>query len=128
MTKHKLLAELEEGLKHLKKSFGQREIVFNFTEAAKTLGLSRMSIYRYRRRYPDFPALPTFKTVVHIWAEQKGIPRKPGPLPSYRRKQVVYMHEELGQPFTKIARELGISFQAVRQIWKRHQQNGPDTE
>ncbi len=88
MTKHKALAKLDEGLRHLKKNFGGSEIVANYAEVARMLGLSRMTIWRYRQLYVDFPKPPTFKVVVRIWAEQKGIPRKRGPRPTCQRKLV----------------------------------------
>ncbi len=91
MSKHKALAELQEGMRHLKNNSAQRAIVSNYAEVAKTLGVSRMSIYRYRQLFADFPACPTLKVVVRIWAEQKGIPRKRGPRPSHPRKQVVQL-------------------------------------
>lgn len=93
---HKLLAELEEGLRNLKKNFAQREIVSNFAEVARTLGLSRMTIYRYRQLYADIPSLPTYKTVLRIWAAQKRIPRKRGPRPLRTTKEVGQTQSDTG--------------------------------
>ncbi|MBI4483213.1 MAG: hypothetical protein HY652_10015 [Acidobacteria bacterium] len=79
-----------------------------------------MPAYRYRRDLPDFPTLPTFKSVVRNWARTHGIPRKRGPYRSHRRAQIAYMREHEGRTFRQIAEEMEISPQAAHQLWKRH--------
>ena len=85
------IKELRDDIARMKRSrrrppFEAREVIYTKTEMARTLGLSRMSIYRYMDWFPDFPrALPTFKWVLRNWAAKRGIPRKPGPAPSVRR-------------------------------------------
>ncbi len=76
-----------------KKPFHQRELIYTVSEIAKTLGLSEMSIYRYRRFLPDFPKLPTFKGGLRNWARHR-VPFKKGPLPSEIRRVVVRMRGE----------------------------------
>ena len=49
-----------------KRPFHERELIYTVSEIAKTLGLSEMSIYRYRRFFPNFPKLPTFKSGLRI--------------------------------------------------------------
>jgi hypothetical protein len=77
-----------------------------------------MSIYRYRRFFPDFPKLPTFKGGIRNWAKNR-VPFKRGPLPSEMRRIVVRMREE-GKTFREIGQGLGISHQAAYGLWKRH--------
>ena len=101
-----------------KRPFEQRELIFTVSEIAKTLGLSEMSIYRYRRFFPDFPQLPTFKGGLRNWAKHR-VPFKRGPLPSEKRRVVVRMREQ-GKTFRQIGKIMGISHQAAHQHWKRH--------
>ncbi len=102
------LAEFERDLRSLKSRFQeqrpyeQREIIFTLAEVARTLALSRMSIYRYRQMFPDLPKLPTFKASVRGWAERHGLPRKRGPLPGQNRKMAVAMREE-GKTLSQVA-------------------------
>jgi uncharacterized protein YheU (UPF0270 family) len=111
---------ITEERRNMKRNLAHREIVLTLAEAAEVIGISRMSLFRYQQYLPDFPSLPTFKMALRWWAERHGLPRRRGPLPSFRQKQVVYMHGGLKQSFTEIARELGISVQAAAQLWKRH--------
>jgi len=101
-----------------KKPFHERELIYTVSEIAKTLGLSEMSIYRYRRFFPDFPKLPTFKGGIRNWARYR-VPFKRGPLPSEIRRVVVRMREE-GKTFRQIGKIMGISHQAAHQHFKRH--------
>ncbi len=102
-----------------KKPFHQRELIFTVSEIARTLGLSEMSIYRYRRDFgSEFPKLPTFKAGIRNWARHR-VPFKRGPLPSEIRRVVVRMRGE-GKTFRQIGKILGISHQAAHQHWKRH--------
>ncbi|MCH6546555.1 MAG: hypothetical protein IH796_11250 [Deltaproteobacteria bacterium] len=101
-----------------KKPFHQRELIYSVSEIAKTLGLSEMSIYRYRRFFPDFPKLITSKGAVRNWARHR-VPFKRGPLPSEIRRVVVRMREQ-GRTFRQIGKALMISHQAAHQHWKRH--------
>ncbi len=105
-------------LKAKKKPFHQRELIYSVSEIAKTLGLSEMTIYRYRRFFPDFPKLPTFKASVSNWARHR-VPFKRGPLPSEIRRVVVRMRGD-GKTFRQIGQVLGISHQAAYGLWKRH--------
>jgi len=101
-----------------KRPFHERELIYTVSEIAKTLGLSEMSIYRYRRFFPDFPKLPTFKGGIRNWAKNR-VPFKRGPLPSEIRRLVVRMRER-GKTFREIGKILRISHQAVHGHWKRH--------
>lgn len=103
-----------------KRPFHERELIFSYVEISKTLGVTPMSVYRYKRDYPTFPKPITSKAAVQNFARSYGIPRKKGPQPSYRRKQVVYMREQEGKTFRQIAKILRISHQAAHQHWKRH--------
>jgi len=94
-------------------------LIYSVSEIAKTLGLSEMSIYRYRRDFPDFPKPITSKAAVSNWARRHGIPMKRGPLPSEIRRVVVRMREQ-GKTFRQIGKILGISYQAAHQHFKRH--------
>jgi hypothetical protein len=83
------ICEMRDELAGLRRSsrrapFEQRETIYNRTELARTLGVSRMSIWRYSYQVPDFPPLPTLKIVARRWAEKWGLPRKRGPAPSAR--------------------------------------------
>ncbi len=102
-----------------RRPFHARELIYTMSEIAKTLQLSEMSVYRYRRDFPDFPKLPTSKAGVSHWARRHGIPMKRGPLPSEIRRIVVRMREE-GKTFRQIGQVLGISHQAAYGLWKRH--------
>ena len=101
-----------------KRPFHQRELIYSVSEIARTLGLSEMSIYRYRRFFPDFPKLPTFKGGIRNWAKHR-VPFRKGPLPSEMRRVVVRMREQ-GKTFREIGKVMGISHQAAHQHWKRH--------
>ena len=101
-----------------RRPFHERELIYTVSEIARTLGLSEMSIYRYRRFFPDFPKLPTFKGGLRNWAKNR-VPFKRGPLPSEIRRLVVRMREE-GRTFRQIGKALRISHQAAHQHWKRH--------
>ncbi len=101
-----------------RRPFHERELIYTVSEIAKTLGLSEMSIYRYRRFFPDFPKLPTFKGGIRNWARHR-VPFKRGPLPSEIRRVVVRMRGE-GKTFRQIGKVLGISHQAAYGLWKRH--------
>ena len=101
--------------------FEQRELIFTVSELAKTLGLSEMSIYRYRRIYPNFPKPIAFKAAVRNWAKHR-VPFKKGPQPSEKRRVVVRMREE-GKKFREIGKIMGISHQAAHQHWIRHLRN-----
>jgi len=105
-------------LKAKKRPFHERELIYTVSEIAKTLGLSEMSIYRYRRFFPNFPKLPTFKTGIRNWARHR-VPFKRGPLPSEKWRVVVRMREQ-GKTFRQIGKIMGISHQAAHQHWKRH--------
>ncbi len=105
-------------LRAKKKPFHQRELIYSVSEIARTLGLSEMSIYRYRRDFPNFPKLITSKGAVLNWARHR-VPLKRGPLPSELRRVVVRMREE-GKTFRQIGKIMGISHQAAHQHWKRH--------
>ncbi len=94
-----------------KKPFHQRELIYSVSEIARTLGLSEMTIYRYRRNFPDFPKLITSKGAVLNWARHR-VPFKRGPLPSEIRRVVVRMREQ-GKTFRQIGKILGMSHQAV---------------
>jgi predicted DNA-binding transcriptional regulator AlpA len=48
-------------------------IIRNWAEAAEVLGMSRMSIWRYRQEL-SAPPLPTFKSTIRRWAEEYGLP------------------------------------------------------
>jgi len=106
-------------LKARSRSFHERELIYSYAEIAKTLGLSLMTIYRYRRDFPDFPHPLTAKATVSNWARRHHLPRKRGPLPSEMRREVIRMKEE-GRTFRKIGQLLGISHQAAHGHWKRH--------
>ncbi len=108
----------KKDLRFSKRPFEQRELIFTVSEIARTLDLSEMSIYRYRRFFPDFPKLPTFKGGLRNWARHR-VPFKRGPLPSEIRRVVVRMRER-GKTFREIGKILGISHQAAHQHWKRH--------
>lgn len=107
-------------LKLSKRPFHERELIVSYVEIAKTIGVTPMSVYRYKRDYHTFPKPITSKAAVLNFARSYGIPRKKGPQPSYRRKQVVCMREQEGKTFRQIGKELGISHQAAHQLWKRH--------
>ena len=106
-------------LKAKKKPFHLREFIYTMSEIARTLGVSEMSVYRYRRDFPNFPKPITFKAAITSWARRYGIPRKRGPLPAEMRRVVVRMRDE-GRTFREIGKILGISHQAAHQHWKRH--------
>ncbi len=108
----------KEDFRFSKRPFEQRELIFTVSEIARTLGGSEMSVYRYRRFFPDFPKLPTFKGGLRNWARHR-VPFKRGPLPSEMRRVVVRMRGE-GKTFRQIGQILGISHQAAHQHWKRH--------
>jgi hypothetical protein len=78
------LKQLREMLGQLKRQrvsqrpLSERELVFNWAEVAQVLGLSRMSLWRYRQELPP-PPLPTFKSAIRRWAQAYGLPRKRGP-------------------------------------------------
>ena len=107
-----------QGRRAKQRPFEQRELIFPVSEIAKTLGLSEMSIYRYRRYFPNFPKLPTFKGGLRNWAKHR-VPFKRGPLPSEKWRVVVRMREQ-GKTFREIGKIMGISHQAAHQHWKRH--------
>ena len=102
-----------------KRPFHERELIYSVSEIARTLGLSEMSIYRYRQIYPNFPRPITSKAAVTNWARHR-VPRKRGPLSSEMRRVVVRMREKEGRTFRQIAKVLGISHQAAHGHWKRH--------
>jgi len=104
-----------------KRPFHKRELIYTISEVARTLGVSGMSVYRYRRNFPDFPNPNpiTSKAAVTAWARRHGIPLKRGPLPSEIRRVVVRMREK-GKTFRQIGQVLGISHQAAFGLWKRH--------
>jgi len=106
-------------LRAKKKPLHERELIYSYAEIAKTLGLSLMTIYRYRI-FPDFPNPITSKAAVTNWARHRGLPRKRGPYPGEMRKEVVQMRKE-GRTFRQIGQVLGISRQAAHGHWKRHQ-------
>ncbi len=101
-----------------KKPFHQRELIYSVSEIARTLGLSEMSVYRYRRLFFNFPRPITSKAAVRNWARHR-VPLKRGPLPSEIRRVVVRMREQ-GKTFREIGKVMGISHQAVHQHCKRH--------
>ncbi len=101
-----------------RRPFHERELIYTVSEIARTLGISEMSIYRYRRFFPDFPKLPTFKGGVRNWARNR-VPFKRGPLPSEIRRVVVRMRGE-GKTFRQIGKALRISHQAAHGHWKRN--------
>jgi len=101
-----------------KRPFEQRELIFIVSEIARTLGLSEMTIYRYRRLFFNFPRPITSKGAVLNWARHR-VPFKRGPRPSEIRRVVVRMREE-GKTFREIGKILRISYQAAHQHWKRH--------
>ena len=101
-----------------KRPFEQRELIFTVSEIARTLGLSEMSIYRYRRLFFNFPRPITSKGAVLNWARHR-VPLRRGPLPSETRRVVVRMREQ-GKTFRQIGQVLGISHQAAYGLWKRH--------
>jgi len=102
-----------------RRPFHERELIYTVSEIARTLGLSEMSIYRYRRDFgSDFPKLPTFKGGIRNWARHR-VPFKRGPLPSEIRRVVVRMREQ-GKTFRQIGQILGISHQAAHGHCKRH--------
>ncbi len=105
-------------LRAKKKPFHQRELIYSVSEIARTLGLSEMSIYRYRRLFFNFPRPITSKGAVLNWARHR-VPFKRGPLPSEIRRVVVRMRGE-GKTFREIGKILGISHQAAHQHWQRH--------
>ena len=113
-----MLVPYSKVLRLKKRPFEQREFIFTVSEIAKTLGLSEMSIYRYRRFFPHFPKPITTKGAVRNWARGR-VPFKKGPLPSEIRRVVVRMREE-GKTFRHIGKALRISHQAAQQHWKRH--------
>jgi hypothetical protein len=96
----------------------QREILYTLGEVAQTIGVSRMSVYRYRKYYPDFPYPPVFRCAVLNWARRRELPRMRGPQPSHRRQMVVWMRNQ-GESFWRIAADLGISVRAVYGLWQR---------
>ncbi len=108
-------------LRAKKRPFHQREFIYTMSEVARTLGVSEMSVYRYRRDFPNFPnpSPITSKAAVTNWARTYGIPRQRGPLPSEMRRVVVRMRGE-GKTFREIGKILGISHQAAHQHWQRH--------
>jgi DNA-binding XRE family transcriptional regulator len=120
-----LLTELRKGLLDLKPRekgdpfFG--EIIRTFEQAARVIGVSRMSLFRYREMFGDFPPLPTFKIALKWWKEKHGLPRKRGPLPGQRSKMVVSLREEQGLSFAEIGKKLGIAKASAWQAWRRHQ-------
>jgi hypothetical protein len=74
------LREIRQAIKQLRqrRPLAERELVMNWAEAAQVLGVSRMSIWRYRQATLA-PQLPSFKTAVRRWAQTYGLPRKRGP-------------------------------------------------
>ena len=108
-----------QGRRVKKRPFEQRELIFTVSEIARTLLVTPQSVYRYQRAFPDFPKLPTSKAGVTHWARRHGIPMKRGPRPSEIRRVVVRMREQ-GKTFRQIGKILGISHQAVHQLFKRH--------
>jgi DNA-binding XRE family transcriptional regulator len=121
-----LLEEFRKGLSGLKpREKGDPfwgEIIRTFEEAARVIGVSRMSLFRYREMLGDFPPLPTFKIALRWWKQKHGLPRKRGPLPGQRSKMVVFLREEQGLTFAEIGRRLGIQRASAFQLWKRHLQ------
>lgn len=107
-----------QGRRAKQRPFEQRELIYTVSEIAKTLGLSEMSIYQYRRFFPNFPKLPTFKGGLRNWARDR-VPFQRGPLPSEKWRVVVRMREQ-GKTFREIGKIMGISHQAAHQSWKRH--------
>ncbi len=105
-------------LRAKKRPFHERELIYTVSEIARTLGLSEMSIYRYRRLFFNFPRPITSKGAVLNWARHR-VPLKRGPLPSEIRRVVVRMRGE-GKTFRQIGKILSISHQAAHQQWKRH--------
>jgi len=106
-------------LKARSRPFHERELIYSYAEIAKTLGLSLITIHRYRNIFPDFPKPITSKAAVTNWARHRGLPRKRGPYPGEMRREVIRMKEE-GKTFRKIGKLLGISHQAAHGQWKRH--------
>ncbi len=107
-----------QGRRATKRPFHEREMIYTVSEIAKTLGLSEMSIYRYRRFFPDFPKPITSKAAVRNWARDR-VPFKRGPLPSEKWRVVVRMRGQ-GKTFREIGKIMGISHQAAHQHWKKH--------
>jgi len=101
-----------------RRPFHERELIYTVSEIARTLGLSEMSIYRYRRLFFNFPRPITSKGAVLNWARHR-VPFKKGPLPSEKRRVVVRMRER-GKTFREIGKIMAISHQAAHQHWKRH--------
>jgi DNA-directed RNA polymerase specialized sigma24 family protein len=115
----KMIDQLKAQLKSRRLPFEQRELVLTFTEAAKTLRVSRMSVYRYRRDYPTFPKLPTFKAALRGWAERYRIPRRRGTPPSYRRAEIFRLWMQ-GVNCSDIGDQFAISRQAAHKHIQRN--------
>lgn len=129
---NRILQELEEGLSNLRAQERRDpirgEITRTFKDAARFLGFSRMSLYRYRQMFDGFPPLPAFKIAIQNWKERWNLPRERGPQPSQRRKEVVYLREE-GLTFEEIGKKVGVSREEAWQLWDRHlkSQKGRDS-
>jgi hypothetical protein len=115
---NRLISDLRKNLASLKPQRNRLgEIVRIFEEAAKVLGCSRMTLYRYRRMLGDFPTLPAFQGSLLQWRRKFYFRR--GPQPSQRRKMVVYLRGE-GMTFAEIGRRLGISKGSAWGLWQRY--------
>jgi hypothetical protein len=61
------------------------EIISTLEGAAAVIGVSRMSLFRYRRMF-EFSSLPAFKNTILNWAKTHHFPKKRGPLPRRNMK------------------------------------------
>jgi predicted DNA-binding transcriptional regulator AlpA len=81
---HPQLHEFKETLALFKRQFrsrrplAERSYVLNWSEVAAVLGLSRMSVWRYRKML-SIPKPPVFKSTIKEWAHANSLPRKRGP-------------------------------------------------
>ena len=125
-----ILRELKADLAALQKSRDQEmppmpglEIIRTLDQAAKVLGVSRMSLYRYRDMFPDFPALPAFRMSLKGWAERYRLPRKRGPIPSHKSRMVASLREQ-GLTFEEIGKRLRIPRASAFRLWRRGDRRG----
>jgi hypothetical protein len=85
-----------EKRRYSRQPLAEREVVLNWAEMAETLGVSRMSMWRYRQAFP-VPPLPGFKSYIKRWAQDHGLPRKRGPLPRQKLRALSKSHPPLYQ-------------------------------
>lgn len=119
MTKHPIIAELEEGLRHLKNPFHVDEIVNNNIEATQALidhGYAKKSAQNMLPRFNK--PYPVFRADLIAWANRRRKRRGNQKRYTKRQEEAVSLRRQ-GSKYRDIARRLGVSvIQAFRLVRK----------